>query len=229
MARKELTDRGRERRDGLLKHALELIGERGITRTTVRDVARAANVPSSLFYWYFDDLDDLVRFAIREATRRFRRRIAASVEGLEDPRERLYVALREAVRIGSEDPASRVLTAAEAELQLGGLYRDELDRAIDVFIADARGLLEEGRRSGAIRKDVPALHLAYCLRSLVHYNLTAYFRGLVGGDVQSLAATIASVGLRGICSDPAAADEIVARLERARRLGSTERRMPGAA
>ena len=46
-----------------------------------------------------------------------------------------------------------------------------------------------------------ALHLAHCVRSVVHYNVGSYHRGLLHGDLDVLADTIASFAVRGVCAD----------------------------
>ena len=88
------TRRGQARRDDLVQAASRLFAEQGIANTRVRDVVSAAGISNSLFYWYFADMDDLVQATIVDARRGMRRLIAGSVDGLDDPLERIYVATR---------------------------------------------------------------------------------------------------------------------------------------
>jgi len=52
--------RGSDKRDRLVAAATQLLLEQGIERTTLADVAAAANVPVGNVYYYFKTKDDLV-------------------------------------------------------------------------------------------------------------------------------------------------------------------------
>lgn len=52
--------RSRERRDRIVAAATRLFGRRGISRTSLTDVARLAGVPLPSLYDYFEDKQDLV-------------------------------------------------------------------------------------------------------------------------------------------------------------------------
>ena len=52
------------------------------------------------------------------------------------------------------------------------------------------------------------MHMAYSWRGIVNYNVVAHHRGYLHGTVDALARSIASFVLRGVCADPAQADEV---------------------
>ncbi|MEX0874198.1 MAG: TetR/AcrR family transcriptional regulator [Actinomycetota bacterium] len=213
MARENLTRRGRARRDALVAHAVDVVAKQGIAGTKVTHIARAAGVRSTLLYWYFDDLYDLVRFAISDATRRLNAHLVAAVSGLGDPLEQLYVAVREATAFGATDPEMRIISTADAEHAFGGAYRDALERSTAALVAETTRLLDAGRRRGSVRRDLPLEDLAQCIRSLVHYNVTAYHRGTLHRDAARFAVTTANIALRGVAANPAAVDELASRLD----------------
>ncbi len=202
------TRRGQARRDDLVQVASRLFAERGIANTRVRDIVAAAGISNSLFYWYFADMDDLVQATIIDARRGMRHLIAASVEGLDDPLERIYVSTRVLVQVACEQEIHRVMTTADAEGLLGEPHNTEVRKSFDAFISDAVRLLAEGQARGRVRTDDTPMHMAYSWRGMVNYNVVAHHRGYLHGSVEALARSIASFVLRGVCSDPALADEI---------------------
>ncbi|GAB2814649.1 TetR family transcriptional regulator [Streptomyces daliensis] len=71
-----------------MEAAARVVHEQGAGRTTIADIARAANVPVGNVYYYFKTKDELVGAAISEQARGFRE-LAAELDRLDDPRERL--------------------------------------------------------------------------------------------------------------------------------------------
>ena len=67
-AQRKLTPKGEATRDRIVAAAAQLIGERGVARTTTEDVREAAGVSSSQLYHYFDDKMSLVRAVIAYQT-----------------------------------------------------------------------------------------------------------------------------------------------------------------
>ena len=202
------TRRGQARRDDLVQAASRLFAEHGIANTRVRDVVSAAGISNSLFYWYFADMDDLVQATIVDARRSLRHLIAASIEGLDDPLERIYVSTRVLVQVACEHEIHRVMTTADAEGLLSEPHITEVRKSFDAFISDAVGLLAEGQARGRVRTDDTPMHMAYSWRGVVNYNVVAHHRGYLHGTVDALARSIASFVLRGVCADPAVADEV---------------------
>lgn len=86
--------------------AAQVLHERGAERTTIADIARAADVPVGNVYYYFKAKDDLVRAALSEQADRLAE-LTGALDRLADPRDRLkglvdaWVAERDvAVRFG---------------------------------------------------------------------------------------------------------------------------------
>jgi len=207
-AERRRNSRGAARREVIARAAIDLITERGVAAVRVVDVCKAAGVPNSAFYWYFQDLDDLMAQSIIDARRLIRRSAAAAIAGIDDPLMRIFVTTRECVRLAISDDVLRVMTASDVEPTIGGHRGAELRKSFEVFIHDAVVMLSEGQVRGVVRDDKAAVHLAHCVRSVAHYNVTSYYRGLLHGDLDVLADTIASFAVRGVCADVADAHEV---------------------
>ena len=61
------TRKAEETRSRILSEALTLFRERGFDQTTMRDIARAANVAIGAAYYYFESKDDIL-FEVRDST-----------------------------------------------------------------------------------------------------------------------------------------------------------------
>ena len=70
---RRLTAQGLERKQQLLDCAARLFAERGYADTRVIDIVRAAGVAKGLFYWYFENKEQLFRELAEEIRLRLRR------------------------------------------------------------------------------------------------------------------------------------------------------------
>ncbi|MFI6939565.1 TetR/AcrR family transcriptional regulator [Streptomyces sp. NPDC050418] len=77
-----------DKRRRLTTEAARILHEKGVERTTLADIARAADVPVGNVYYYFKTKDDLVRAALSEHSAHLDT-ITARLEELADPRARL--------------------------------------------------------------------------------------------------------------------------------------------
>lgn len=68
--------------------AAQVVHRQGAERTTIADIAHAADVPVGNVYYYFKTKDDLVAAALAEHARQLAL-LTHRLDGLDDPRERL--------------------------------------------------------------------------------------------------------------------------------------------
>ena len=77
---------GKRRR--LTAAAARVLHEQGVERTTIADIARAADVPAGNVYYYFKTKDELVEAALAEHVDHLKT-LTDRLDRLPDPRERL--------------------------------------------------------------------------------------------------------------------------------------------
>jgi AcrR family transcriptional regulator len=87
------TEPGAGKRERLVAGACRVVHEKGVERTTLADVAAAAEVPVGNIYYYFKTKDDLVAAVIATHAEAARARLA-SLEGHRTPRARLKAFVR---------------------------------------------------------------------------------------------------------------------------------------
>jgi TetR/AcrR family transcriptional repressor of nem operon len=87
------TEKRPGKRERLVESAGELLHRQGVERTTLAEIAHAADVPPGNVYYYFKTRDDLVR-AVIDTRAESIRALLASVERRSTPRARLKALAR---------------------------------------------------------------------------------------------------------------------------------------
>ncbi|MFC8826648.1 TetR/AcrR family transcriptional regulator [Streptomyces sp. NPDC057137] len=96
--------RAADKRRRLTAAAAQVLHEQGVERTTLADIARAADVPLGNVYYYYKTKDELVRAALSEHSTHLDE-LTHSLDELPDPRDRLKALIE--VWISSRDVAAR--------------------------------------------------------------------------------------------------------------------------
>ncbi|MFD0683870.1 TetR/AcrR family transcriptional regulator [Actinomadura fibrosa] len=96
--------RGADKRRRLTAAAARVLHEQGVERTTLADIAHAADVPVGNVYYYFKTKDDLVQAALSEHSAHLAE-LTGRLDELPDPRERLKALVE--TWIGQRDVAAR--------------------------------------------------------------------------------------------------------------------------
>nr|WP_232542345.1 TetR/AcrR family transcriptional regulator [Nocardia bovistercoris] len=122
----------------ILDAAAGLFVERGVGATGMGEVARAAGCSRATLYRYFPNRQSLrIAFVHREA-RRVAAAVAEEIAGIEDPTERIVVAMLTSLRVVRADPTLIAwFTAGDAGLA------NAIGQGSDVIEAIAAGLLPD--------------------------------------------------------------------------------------
>ncbi|MFJ1550751.1 TetR/AcrR family transcriptional regulator [Streptomyces sp. NPDC088246] len=143
-----------DKRQRLMAAAARVLHEQGVERTTIADIAQAADVPAGNVYYYFKTKGELVEAALSEHARHLEA-LTGSLDRLADPRERLkglvdaWVGQRDtAARYGCPTGTLAVELDKRAEggldLSVGQVIRRLLDWVEQQFremgVADPEGL-----------------------------------------------------------------------------------------
>ncbi|MEU5644292.1 TetR/AcrR family transcriptional regulator [Streptomyces milbemycinicus] len=142
------------KRQRLTAAAARVLHEQGVERTTIADIARAADVPTGNVYYYFKTKDELVEAALTEHVSHLKT-LTDQLDQLPNPRERLKALV--AAWVGGRDTAARYgcptgtlavevdkRTEGGLDLAAGRAFRQLLDWAESQFremgVADPDGL-----------------------------------------------------------------------------------------
>jgi AcrR family transcriptional regulator len=151
---RRLTSQGQERKQQLLDCAARLFAERGYADTRVVDICKEAGVAKGLFYWYFENKDQLFKELAEEIRFRLRTRQADAIDPDADALTRIRQGAEASVQFMSDH--SRFFSLLEVE-NVGSQFVDVLRRGTDVHVRDVQSLIEAGIADGHIRDEDPAL------------------------------------------------------------------------
>lgn len=133
----------------IIEAALALIARDGLGAVTMVKVAETARVSRQTLYNHYPDVDSILAEAIGRHDRESIRLLESSMRIVDHPQERLEQLVRHAVSIGAHAHHVHGLEhglSADARTALSE-YDDALDRWV-------RGVLVQGRQSGAFRGDL---------------------------------------------------------------------------
>jgi TetR/AcrR family transcriptional regulator, fatty acid metabolism regulator protein len=145
-------DRG-DKRDLLLRAAIDTFAARGYFNSQVADVARAAGLAAGTVYLYFRSKDDLLVSLFERTMRDAIAEGRAALEGVADPRERLALIARlHLERLGRDRDLAVVF---QVELRQSTKF---MERFSSTFLRDYLGLIRDtlakGQAAGNFRSDL---------------------------------------------------------------------------
>ncbi len=199
---RRLTAQGQERKQQLLDHAARLFAERGYDDTRVIDICKAAGVAKGLFYWYFENKEQLFSELAADIRLRLRRSQSEAMAPDADPLTNIRLGAEASMRFMADNARFFSLLEVEnVDRKLVGVLRE----GTDVHIRDVRALIVEGIRLGQVRDDDATL-LARGVVGIVgiygHFHRT----GRSHVPIDELAAFVGRMVVSALAAD----DEIAA-------------------
>jgi len=162
---RRLTSQGQERKEQLLQHAARLFAEHGYDDTRIIDICKAAGVAKGLFYWYFENKEQLFAELAHDIRLRLRRCQSDAMDPAADPLTRIRQGSEASVRFMADNARFFSLLEVESLFSRGADAPDPgrkklvgvLREGTDVHVADVRTLVDAGIALGQIRDDDPIL------------------------------------------------------------------------
>ena len=203
---RRLTAQGAERKQQLLDCAAQLFAERGYADTRVIDIVRAAGVAKGLFYWYFENKEQLFRELAEDIRLRLRRSQGESIDPDADALTRIRQGCESSVRFMAINAPFFSLLEVE---NLDRRFVDVLRTGTEVHVNDVATLIREGIAAGLIRDDD---HLLLARGVVGIVGLYSHFHRTGRSDVpiDELAQFVGRWVVRSLAAD----DEIARSIER---------------
>ncbi len=137
------------RRTELISATLRVISAQGFERTTVRDIARAADASVGSVNYYFKSKDDLLRVAVAETDARFRTQVREAVaDASEYPAKLARVVDSCFPNEGEDGPDWAVFVDFWYRASRHGSYRAIFEEAHEEWIEMLSQVLADGARDG---------------------------------------------------------------------------------
>lgn len=142
-----------DKRDAILRAAIDVFAERGFFTAQVADVARAAGVAAGTVYLYFRSKDDLLVSIFDRTMRDALAEGHAAVAGVEDPRERLRRFARVHLSWLGRDKSLAVVFQVELRQSTKFMERLSETRLRD-YLGLMRTAIADGQAAGVFRRDI---------------------------------------------------------------------------
>jgi AcrR family transcriptional regulator len=172
--------KGDERRERLLHALRELLRERALDSIGVAEIARAAGVTRSGFYFYFPTKAAAVAALLSELRDRVVAAGGAWYDGDESaPRERVRAAVEGSIRLWRGQAALMVamLDAAGQDPEV----RQAWSSWIDEFVDRIAGRIDRDRRNGMVKAETSSTALASLLMGATVHAMEREVRSVVQG------------------------------------------------
>jgi AcrR family transcriptional regulator len=208
---RRLTPQGQARKQQLLDCAARLFAERGYDDTRVIDIVREAGVAKGLFYWYFDNKEQLFAELADEIRMRLRRSQGEALDPSADALTRIRQGAEASVRfMAINAPFFALLEVESVDRQ----FVDVLRKGTEVHVTDVANLIREGIDAGLIRDEDPVL-LARGVVGVVGMYSHFHRTGRTDLPIGELASFVGRFVVRTLAAD----DEIARAADRNRRSG----------
>src|SRR3954454_16086768 len=192
--KRELTPRGKERRQQLMAYAAARFAEGGFHPTSVAEIVSGLGVGKGVFYWYFDSKDQLFLEILPDAPQDLRRRQQHAIADEADAMLRIELGIRASMQWFAEhrDLMNLFQFAATEER-----FAPVLRRGQEVALADAAKHVKDGIVSGAIPDGEPEV-LAHAILGVISHlaRELIHVRGESPDDVADAAVAFCLGGLR---------------------------------
>ena len=194
---RRLTAQGVERKQQLLDCAARLFAERGYADTRVIDIVRAAGVAKGLFYWYFENKEQLFRELAEDIRLRLRRSQAEAIDPEADPLVRIRQGAEASVRfMAITSPFFSLLEVENIDRQ----FVDVLRQGTDVHVNDVAAHIRDGIEHGLIRDD-DAVLLARGVVGMVGLYSHFHRTGRTDVSIDELASFVGRFVVRSLAAD----------------------------
>lgn len=213
-------EEAQETRTRIIDTAEELFHRRGLSRTSLHDIAQAAGVTRGAVYWHFKDKAELFNAMMDRATLPFEQsRIQQNDDLRADPLGRLRANMMTALTVTANDPhVRRVFEIALHKVE----YVDEQQALLDRHLAErnrcvmeAELALRAAMEQGLIKTESTSRAIALTLFSLLDGLLHNWLLDRDAFDLVTVGAAAIDIHLAGLQCEARAARAAAAAKESA--------------
>ncbi|MGZ7079732.1 MAG: TetR/AcrR family transcriptional regulator [Thermoanaerobaculia bacterium] len=150
------------KRERILRAAIDTFAESGYFNAKVSDVAKAAGVADGTIYLYFSGKEDLLITMFREHARNYLQSLESALQNISRPEERIRLAIRHHLETLGRDRGLAVVSQVELRHSLkfmSLLSHGEVGQYLNII----RSIVEHGQAAGVFRR---TLHPQFVAKSV---------------------------------------------------------------
>jgi AcrR family transcriptional regulator len=188
-------------KDKIIDEAVKLFVRKSFKGTTIQDITNAVHVTKGAFYWHFRSKDELLDTIIDEYERVAVDRVAAEIgrtEGNFIVKYRQFHKITTEFAYRNRDFCVGFMTLA-AELTGSGTRHEQ--KVIGIYTklrAFLKGLIEQGKLEGCVRKDVDSEMAAHFLNAIQNGMLLEWYMFQKSIDGAALAKAYRQITVQGV-------------------------------
>ncbi|MCU0305194.1 MAG: TetR family transcriptional regulator [Thermoanaerobaculales bacterium] len=185
------------KRERILRAAVEVFANKGYFAARMTDVAKSAEVADGTLYLYFEGKEHLLLSIFDDVLGRFIDQLEHEVAALDDPVEKLRVMVRLHLEtLGGDRDLAHVL---QIETRHSRRFMSVFTRGkLGEYLSLLRGIIEEGQRTGAFRRDISSGLATNVVFGAVDELVMSWILADDPGDLSRYADPILEILMRGV-------------------------------
>ncbi|HYC87616.1 MAG TPA: TetR/AcrR family transcriptional regulator [Thermoanaerobaculia bacterium] len=189
--------RGTDKRQRILRAAVDVFAEHGYFNAKVAQIAKAAGVADGTIYLYFQGKEDLLITIFREHTRSYLEALELRMADVEPAEDRLRTAVRHHLETLGRDRALAVVSQVELRHSLKFLSLFSQQEVAD-YLNVIRKIVEHGQESGAFRRNVHPQLAAKAIFGVLDEMVTSWMLSEKDYDLPAQSEQVADLILTGL-------------------------------
>jgi TetR/AcrR family fatty acid metabolism transcriptional regulator len=189
--------RGTDKRQRILRAAVDVFAEHGYFNAKVAQIAKAAGVADGTIYLYFQGKEDLLITIFREHTRSYLEALELRMGDTERAEDRLRTAVRHHLETLGRDRALAVVSQVELRHSLKFLSLFSQQEVAD-YLNVIRKIVEHGQESGAFRRNVHPQLAAKAIFGVLDEMVTSWMLSEKHYDLAAQSEQVSDLILTGL-------------------------------
>lgn len=181
----------------ILRHAARVFADKGFEGASIRDLSRASGVSLAGLYYYFESKQKLLYLIQINAFTSILSRLEKRLASTADPEQRLRILVNNHIDYFLRHPVQMKVLSHE-EGALVGSYRREVAETKRRYYDLARGIFEDLRRAGLVRRVNPRVAVL-SLFGMMNW-IYKWHNPRVDPSAERLADTMAGIFLEGVAN-----------------------------
>jgi AcrR family transcriptional regulator len=153
--------------DRLLDAAAALFSQKGYAASSTREIAGILGIRKASLYYHIENKEDLLYAICKSSLGQIRTDVSAALEGVQEPLERIRTLVRAHIKNLVQNQIAHSVAVGEMRV-LSGARLKEVISLRDAYEDLVRTVLQDARKAGVLREDVPVKYLCLILLGLLN-------------------------------------------------------------
>jgi len=189
----------KERQEKILEAAIKAFSINGYHNSTVATIAREAGIADGTMYLYFKGKEELLISAFTFIMDNFLEKLEVKLAEAKNPLEKLKCIVTYHLTELSKDPDRARFLQLELR-QPAESVRRGIAKPLSLYMRKIDSLVEEGKESGMVRKDLPTKVIRRVIFGAVDETISSWIRRKDAAPIGSEAEAVFEVLLGGMAA-----------------------------